>query len=65
MTTFKSKSLSPDVTDREIETGCHTIRFISFESCIQLFRQERGLMGLKDKPKGYRVTEQGIEIIFD
>jgi hypothetical protein len=65
MRTFKSKSLVSHKTDFEIENGCHSVRFISFEAAIQLFRQQYGLMELKDSPIGYRVTEQGIEIIQD
>ena len=63
MTQYKSKSLTPELTDEQIATGCHSVRFISFESAIQLFRQHRGLMSLGDAPKGYRVTNQGIEIV--
>ena len=65
MAILKSKSLTPEMTDFEIENGCHTTQFISFESAIQLFRQQYGLMDLKHAPKGYRVTEQGIVIIID
>jgi hypothetical protein len=63
--TFKSKSLVSHKTDYEIETGCHSVRFISFEAMVQLFREKYNLMELKEKPIGYRVTEQGIEIIQD
>lgn len=65
MEVFKVKSLDPNYSEREIEVGCHSTRFISFEGAIQLFRQQYNLMGLKDKPIGYRITEQGIEIIQD
>ena len=65
MKTFKVKSLSPNKTDFEIEKGCHTTMFISFEAAIQLFRQAYNKMELKDAPIGYKVTEQGIEIIVD
>jgi len=64
MKVYKAKSFTPELTNTQIETGCHTTRFISFEGAIQLFRQKCNLMELKDKPKGYRVTEQGIEIIY-
>ena len=64
MQIYKSKSFTPELTNTQIETGCHTTRFISFEGAIQLFIQKYNLMELKDKPKGYRVTEQGIEIIY-
>ena len=65
MRALKSKSLVSHKTDFEIENGCHTVRFMSFEAAIQMFREQYGLMELKDKPIGYRVTEQGIEIIMD
>lgn len=64
MKLYKSKSFTPELTNTQIETGCYNTIFISFEAAIQLFRQEYNLMELKDKPKGYRVTEQGIEIIY-
>lgn len=61
---FKTKSLVSHFSDSELErVGCASIRFISFEAAIQLFRKEYNLMELKDKPIGYRVTDQGIEII--
>lgn len=63
MITYKIKSLVSNKTDFEIKNGCHTTRFISFEAAIQLFRQQYNLMDLKNQPIGYRVTEQGIEII--
>lgn len=31
MLTFKSKSLTKELTDKQIENGTHTVRFISFE----------------------------------
>ena len=64
MKIFKSKSLS-HLTNEQIEKGIHNVRFISFESAIQLMREHYNLMDLKNKPLGYRVTEQGIEIIFN
>lgn len=63
MKTFKSKSLS-HLSDKDIENMCGTTQFISFESAIQLFRDYYKLMSLENKPIGYRVTEQGIEIIY-
>lgn len=63
METFKAKSLVKEKTDWEIKNGCHTTRFISFAAAIQLFREKYGLMSEKDKPIGYRITEQGIEIV--
>jgi len=60
---YKAKSLVPHKTDEQIERECGSTRFISFESAIQMFRQQYNLMELKDAPIGYRVTEQGIEIL--
>jgi len=63
MTIYKSKSLVYHKTDEQIKNENSAMRFISFEACIQLFRERYNLMALKDKPLGYRVTEQGIEIV--
>lgn len=63
MKSFKSKSLSKNVTDFEIENGTHSIRFISFESAIELLKEKYPTLNIK--PIGYRVIEQGIEIIED
>jgi hypothetical protein len=52
------------VTSEQMENQVSSARFISFEACIQLFRQEYRLMELKEQPIGYRVTEQGIEMLY-
>lgn len=65
MNILKSKSLTEGISDEQMGKQCGAMRFISFESAIQLFRQEYNLMELKDKPLGYRVTEQGIEIFYN
>jgi hypothetical protein len=65
MNMFKSKSLVSHISDEKVGQNGGAMRFISFESAIQLFRERYNLMELKDKPLGYRVTEQGIEILFD
>jgi hypothetical protein len=65
MQTFKSKSLVPHKTDNDIKNGCFSTRFISFETAIQMFRKEYNLTELKNAPLGYRVTDQGIEIISE
>jgi hypothetical protein len=62
---LKVKSLDSSISEFDIANGCHSIRFISFEAAIQMFREKYNLMELKHKPTGYRVTEQGIEIIQD
>lgn len=63
MEIYKAKSLTLNIKDEQIKSECGSVRFISFEACIQMFRQQYNLMELKDAPKGYRVTEQGIEIL--
>jgi hypothetical protein len=65
MTVYKAKSLVPNKTEFDIKNGCHVTRFISFEAAIQMFLEKYNLMQEKDKPIGYRVTEQGIEIIHE
>lgn len=63
MTTFKGKALKPEYTDEQIKTMCGVTRFISFGACIDLFREKFKLTDSKEDPIGYRVTEQGIEIL--
>ncbi len=65
MNIFKSKSLVSHISDEKVGHNGGAMRFISFEAAIQLFRERYNLMELKDKPLGYRVTEQGIEILFN
>lgn len=65
VTVFKAKSLTSELTDGEIRNGYFSTRFISFESCIRLMKQEHSQMGIEDKPDGYRVTNQGIEVIYE
>jgi hypothetical protein len=64
MAVFKAKSMTPEKTDEQIRTECGTTQFISFESAIQIYREHYNLMALEYKPIGYRVTEQGIEIVI-
>ena len=47
MKTFKAKSLTPELTDFEIETGTHIVQFISFESAIQLLSK---ISSCRDRP---------------
>lgn len=63
MAIIKAKALVPHMTDDQIKNGCHAVKFMSFESAIQMFRQQYGLMELREAPMGYRVTDQGIEMI--
>ena len=57
---YKSKSLVSYLTNEQIKRSAATIQFISFEGIIELFATR---YDLKAKPEGYRVTEQGLEII--
>lgn len=62
VTIFKAKSLKKDAfTDKDIENKCGEVTFISFESLIRDFHKH---YGLTKEPIGYRVTEQGIEMIY-
>lgn len=54
--------MTPGVSDFEIENGCHSVSFLSFERAI---RETDEFTGIKKPAIGYRVTEQGIEIIRD
>ena len=63
MVVLKAKSMTSEKTDEQIRTEFGTTKFISFESAIQIYRDYYNLMGLEHKPIGYRVTEQGIEIL--
>lgn len=62
MEKFKTKSMNPAYTDRDIENGCHTISFLSFERAI---RESLDLNREKGKVKGYYITAQGISIIWE
>lgn len=64
MAVFKAKSMTPEKTDEQIRTECGTTQFISFESAIRIYREQYKLMALEHRPIGYRVTEQGIEILL-
>lgn len=62
---LKSKSLDPNHSDFEVENGVHVVRFISFESAIQSVQEDLKARGLvSDKLIGYRITEQGIEMVY-
>lgn len=61
---LKSKSLVSNKTDSDIENGCFTTNFISFESCIELFKEKyKNSIDSTETIVGYRVTNQGIEIL--
>lgn len=52
-------------TNNEIEHGCFGVHFVSFESAIRLTMEQYPTVFKDKKPVGYRVTEQGIEFVFD
>ena len=62
MEVFKAKSITDNFSDREIGSGCHTKRFISFESILIDFRRN---YNISDKAIGYVVTDQGVELVYD
>lgn len=62
MTLLKAKSLVPTRSDHEMERDVN-VRYMSFEAAIDLFQQYYS--NSKDKPIGYRVTDHGIEIVYD
>ena len=62
MEIYKTKSLISNIKEEELKPS--HIRFVSFESAIQLMRQAHNLMSLENAPIGYRVTEQGIEVLY-
>lgn len=62
MIIFKTKTLAPEiVSEQEVKDNCFATRFISFETAIHDFQKE---YNIEDKPVGYRVTKQGIEILY-
>lgn len=63
MKTFKTVSLSPMLTDEELEfDGCNSTSFISFERAI---RETEEYNGMDRNIKGYKITEQGIILILE
>lgn len=63
MATYKTKSLDKSkYTDAQIEDKCGSIGFISFERAIQ---ETLAYNQLERKVIGYRVTDQGIEMMYE
>ena len=58
---FKTKSLSTEFTDANVLRQSAARRFISFEAAVRDFNEK---YNITEKPIGYNVTEQGIEIIY-
>lgn len=63
MLTFKSKSLVPCYSDEQIKNGCFSTGFVSFERALKLAVESDG--GNFKNVIGYRITEQGIEVIWE
>ncbi len=61
MESFKTKSLSTEFTDANVLRQSAARRFISFEAAIRAFTDE---YHINEKPVGYNITEQGIEILY-
>lgn len=59
---LKAKSLTSFLTDEDIENKPGVTRFLSFESAISAFHK---MYNIPDGILGYRVTNQGIEIIYN
>ena len=62
MLIFKSKSLSVNYTDEQIKNDCFSTGFVSFERALKSIIISDGLN--YDNVMGYRITEQGIEVIW-
>lgn len=60
METFLVKSLNPEVTKEEVASP-NIIRFKSFGSIVRDMMEE---FDTDDELIGYRVMEQGIELVF-
>ncbi|MDC7249164.1 MAG: hypothetical protein PQJ49_04520 [Sphaerochaetaceae bacterium] len=62
MRTFLTRSLDPEQTDEELEhKGAYSTSFLSFERAIQ---ETNSMAGIYREVQGYKVTEQGIVIIW-
>lgn len=61
--TFLTKSLDPTISDEKLEGGTHVVSFMSFRRALEQALKQEGLSTINDV-KGYRVTEQGIEILW-
>jgi hypothetical protein len=61
MKNFKTKSFSAEFTESNILDKSCGRRFITFEAAIRHFTER---YNLNDKPIGYNITEEGIEILY-
>lgn len=63
METFKTRSLSKDISDKELENlGSYSSSFLSFERAINQELEATGRF--ISEISGYKITEQGIVIIW-
>lgn len=63
MKIYKTKSLSPLLTDKELEfDGAMMTSFISFERAV---KESEEFNRMDRKVKGYQVTKQGIVLILE
>jgi hypothetical protein len=62
MKIFKTKSLEVDTEDDDIDKEMYSVSFLSFERAI---KESEQFNGLNRTIRGYRVTEQGIELILE
>jgi hypothetical protein len=58
----KYKSLTPGITDAQLEHGSHIVSFLSFERAI---KETNAYHGITKTVKGYYVDEQEITIIWN
>lgn len=59
---LKIQVMNPNNTEFEIACGVAT-KMLSFETAIELFSKQSG--GRKKEPVGYRITNNGIEVIYE
>lgn len=63
MKIYKSKSLTKDKTDKEIENEFGKRRFIHYETIVDIIHNKYTEDG-ESIPVGYKVTDEGIQIIY-
>ena len=65
MKSFKTRSLNPAYSDKDIERGCRVVGFASFERAVRLIESEDRRFNSNELLIGYSVTEDGIELIYE
>lgn len=61
MKNFKTKSFTEEFTDLNIINKSSARRFISFEAVVRDFHEK---YRITEKPIGYNVTEEGVELLY-